>query len=406
MIEVEHLTKSFGDVVAINDLSFEVEKGQILGFLGPNGAGKTTTMRILAGFFPATEGRACVAGFDVFDESLEAKKRVGYMPEIPPLYPEMSVDAFLKFAATIKAVETDRIQAKVDYVKERCGLDDWGHRLIKHLSKGYRQRVGLAQALVHDPPVLILDEPTVGLDPNQIIEVRKLIKGLADDHTVILSTHILPEVSMTCQKVVIIKQGEIAAVDTPENLTVQLRGNDQIDLQIKTPGDPALVESVVEELRTLPQVGLVETSPGNGGLTDLLVESGSSQDIRPAIARMVIDQGLDLLSLQRRTMTLEQVFRELTTEEDHVEPKPGSRRPWQWSGTRGGVGMRNFWAIVKKDLLTLFTSPIAYVVLAVFFAVTGYFFFIITTSIIERVMQSMFQAQQFGGPPRRLMWPP
>ena len=327
MIEVEHLTKSFGDVVAINDLSFEVEKGQILGFLGPNGAGKTTTMRILAGFFPATEGRACVAGFDVFDESLEAKKRVGYMPEIPPLYPEMSVDAFLKFAATIKAVETDRIQARVDYVKERCGLDDWGHRLIKHLSKGYRQRVGLAQALVHDPPVLILDEPTVGLDPNQIIEVRKLIKGLADDHTVILSTHILPEVSMTCQKVVIIKQGEIAAVDTPENLTVQLRGNDQIDLQIKTPGDPALVESVVEELRTLPQVGLVETSPGNGGLTDLLVESGSSQDIRPAIARMVIDQGLDLLSLQRRTMTLEQVFRELTTEEDHVEPNQAAGAP-------------------------------------------------------------------------------
>ena len=320
MIEVEHLTKWFGDVVAINDLSFEVEKGEILGFLGPNGAGKTTTMRILAGFFPATKGHARVAGFDVFEESLEVKKRVGYMPETPPLYPEMSVDAFLKFAATIKAVETDRIRERVDYVKERCGLEDWGHRLIKHLSKGYRQRVGLAQALVHDPPVLILDEPTVGLDPNQIIEVRRLIKELADDHTVILSTHILPEVSMVCEKVVIIKQGEIAAVDTPENLTVQLRGNDQIDLQVKTPEDPGRLESVLEELKTLPQVGLVETGPRNGGRTNLLVESESTQDIRPAIARMVVERGLDLLRLQRRTMTLEQVFRELTTEEEEVEP--------------------------------------------------------------------------------------
>jgi len=237
MIQVEHLTKCYGSLTAIEDVSFRVEAGEILGFLGPNGAGKTTTMRILAGFFPATEGRAEVAGYDVLTQPLEAKSRVGYLPENPPLYTEMSVDSYLRFVARIKGVRGTEIKRRINYVKERCGLVEEGERLIKHLSKGYRQRVGLAQALVHNPDVLILDEPTIGLDPKQIIEVRELIKGLGGDHTVILSTHILPEVSMTCERVIIINNGKIVAVDSPSNLTRQLSGGQRIDLEVSGPMD-------------------------------------------------------------------------------------------------------------------------------------------------------------------------
>ncbi len=314
MIEVEHLTKRFGTVTAIEDVSFRVEKGQILGFLGPNGAGKSTTMRILAGFFPASEGRARVAGFDVFEQPLETKKRVGYLPEHPPLYPEMSVDAYLKFAATIKAVKRAAIAGRVAFVKERCGLQEWGDRLIKHLSKGYRQRVGLAQALVHDPEVLILDEPTVGLDPKQIIEVRELIRSLAGDHTVILSTHILPEVGMTCEKVIIIKQGRITAIDTPQNLTSQLKGSDLIEMELK-PAEARDFDELSRLLSTLQQVRNVSLDPRSDGLTRVSVEVEGAQDLRPLIARTAIESGFDLYQMQRKTMTLEEIFLELTTEE-------------------------------------------------------------------------------------------
>jgi ABC-2 type transport system ATP-binding protein len=315
MIRVENLTKRFGAVTAIQDVSFEVEKGQVLGFLGPNAAGKTTTMRVLSGFFPATEGRAWVAGFDVFDESMEARRCVGYLPENPPLYPEMTVSSFLRFAAVIKSVDSPMIPKRLGYVIERCGLEGYENRLIKHLSKGFKQRVGLAQALVHDPDVLILDEPTVGLDPKQIIEVRQLIKSLGGDHTVILSTHILPEVSMTCGQVIIIKDGRIAAKDTPRNLTNQLSGGDVVELDIRSNKMSLTPESLGQMLEAVQGVARVTASNMADGHTQLTVETDGAADIRPALARTVLDSGTELFEMTQTTMTLEQVFLELTTDE-------------------------------------------------------------------------------------------
>jgi ABC-2 type transport system ATP-binding protein len=221
MIEVEGLTKRYGDVTAIEDITFRVEKGEIVAFLGPNGAGKTTTMRVLTGFLPATEGKVAVCGFDVFDKPMEVKKRIGYLPEQPPVYNDMSVNEYLKFVAKIKGVPRAERSTAMERVIQRCALADVSHRIIGKLSKGYKQRVGLAQAMIHDPEVLILDEPTIGLDPKQIIEIRELIKSLSGAHTIILSTHILPEVTMICQRVLIISQGRIVADDTLENLTAQ-----------------------------------------------------------------------------------------------------------------------------------------------------------------------------------------
>ena len=226
MIEVQHLTKRYGPFTAVDDVSFKVEKGEILGFLGPNGAGKTTTMRVLTGYMPATDGKALVAGYDVFDQPIEAKRRTGYLPETPPLYPDMTVRDYLTFVARIKGVPRQERKARVETVMERTRVADMAKRHCGKLSKGYKQRVGLAQAMIHKPDVLILDEPTAGLDPKQIIETRQLIKELAGDHTIILSTHILPEVSQTCQRVVIINKGRVVAVDTPENLTSRLRGSE------------------------------------------------------------------------------------------------------------------------------------------------------------------------------------
>jgi ABC-2 type transport system ATP-binding protein len=223
VIEVDHLTKVFSGRKAVDNISFTVQKGEILGFLGPNGAGKTTTMRILTCFMPATDGTARVAGYDVFEESLEVRRRIGYLPENPPLYPEMSVLSYLQFVAKIKGAPSSQRKSMVDDVMQKCAIGDVGHRVINKLSKGYKQRVGLAQALLNNPEVLILDEPTIGLDPKQIFEVRSLIKSLAGDHTVILSTHILPEVSMTCNRVVIIHNGKVVAMDTPEGLTNQMK---------------------------------------------------------------------------------------------------------------------------------------------------------------------------------------
>lgn len=314
MIEVEHLTKRYGLLAAIEDVSFQVRQGEILGFLGPNGAGKTTTMRILAGFFPATQGRAVVAGYDVFEHPLEAKRRVGYLPESPPLYTEMTVDSYLGFVATIKGVAGSETPGRMEAVKDRCGLSGQGERLIKHLSKGFRQRVGLAQALIHDPDVLILDEPTIGLDPKQIIEFRELIGSLRGEHTIILSTHILPEVSMTCDRVIIINRGRIVAVDSPQNLTSRMQGGEQIDLTVG--GDTGRVE---ELLKALPHVRRVAVEEPQNGLSSVLVEADGQAEIRHAVARNVVREGLDLYELKVRSVSLEDVFVELTTEEEGAE---------------------------------------------------------------------------------------
>lgn len=314
MIQAEHLTKRYGFHTAVEDVSFEVQKGEILGFLGPNGAGKTTTMRILSGFFPATEGRAIVAGFDVFKEPLEVKRRLGYLPENPPLYGEMSVDAYLRFVANIKGVDRAQVRPRLEEVKSRCGLGEEGHRLIKQLSKGYRQRVGLAQALIHNPEILILDEPTIGLDPRQIIEVRELIKSLAGDHTVILSTHILPEVSMTCQRVVIINNGRIAAVGTPEDLTGQLTGGETIELEIGGSAD-----NLVALLQEIPDVRNVSLGESQNDHSSVFVETEGAKNIRHLIAAKVIGSGLELYQLRTRSISLEEVFVELTTEEESKE---------------------------------------------------------------------------------------
>src|SRR5206468_5407754 len=232
VIEVQHLTKRYGRLTAVEDVSFRVERGEILGFLGPNGAGKTTTMRILTGYMPATEGKAIVAGFDVFDQPVEAKRRTGYLPETPPLYPDMTVHEYLSFVAKIKGVPPAERHERVQQVMVRTRVDDMASRLTSKLSKGYRQRVVLAQALIHNPDVLILDEPTYGLDPKQIIETRQIIKQLAGDHTIVLSTHILPEVSQTCERVIIINKGRVVAVDTPDNLTARLQGSETMYVQI------------------------------------------------------------------------------------------------------------------------------------------------------------------------------
>ena len=318
MIEVDNLTKRYGRTTAVDGISFVVKKGEILGFLGPNGAGKTTTMRILTCYLPPTEGTARVAGHDVFAEPLEVKKRVGYIPETPPLYTDMTVDTFLDFCAKIKGVPASQRRARLDSAVEKCRIGDVRKTLIGRLSKGYRQRVGLAQAILHDPEVLILDEPTAGLDPKQIIETRDLIRGLGGEHTVILSTHILPEVSMTCGRVVIINKGKVVAEDTPENLTHRLRGAGTLRLEVR--GDGA---ALAEALRTVPGVVAVRPHPAAGAVgaaTVIDVEAAAGADVRAELARAAVQSGHDLLGLQQVGMSLEEIFLHLTTTEAHAEP--------------------------------------------------------------------------------------
>ena len=310
MIDVQHVTKRYGPLTAVDDLSFRVERGEILGFLGPNGAGKTTTMRILTGYLPATEGRVQVAGFDVFEQPIEAKRRTGYIPETPPLYPEMTVDEYLQFVARIKGVPASDRQAQIGSAMERTSIADMGDRYCGRLSKGYRQRVGLAQAILHNPDVLILDEPTAGLDPRQIIETRKLITDLAGDHTVILSTHILPEVSQTCQRVVIINRGRVVAVDTPDNLTARLQGSQTLYLQVDTQGADPL--PALEGVAGVLSVTVADKRDGVGGYQ---VESGSGDDIRRELSRTVVTNGWGLLELRPQQMSLEDIFLQLTTED-------------------------------------------------------------------------------------------
>ncbi len=310
MIEVENLTKVYNQHRAVDGISFRVEKGEILGFLGPNGAGKTTTMRILTCYMPATEGTARVAGYDVFEESIDVRRRIGYLPESPPLYPEMTVNSYLNFVARIKGVPSARRRSSVDDVMQKCSIGDVGRRIIGKLSKGYKQRVGLAQALLNNPEVLILDEPTIGLDPKQIFEVRSLIKNLAGEHTVVLSTHILPEVSMTCSRVVIIDRGKVVAQDTPQGLTNQMKGAERIALQIDGPR-----EAVLEKLRSIDGVLSVQAGDGQGPAADYTVECRLESDLRSALAQAVVSQGWGLLELRGISLSLEDVFINLVTRE-------------------------------------------------------------------------------------------
>ena len=313
MIEVQHLSKRYGRVVAVDDVSFRVERGEILGFLGPNGAGKTTTMRILTGYMPASEGKAIVAGFDVFDQPVEAKRRTGYLPETPPLYPDMSVLEYLTFVAKIKGVPTAERAQRVRAVMERTRIADMANRQCGKLSKGYKQRVGLAQALIHNPDVLILDEPTAGLDPKQIIETRELIKALAGDHTIILSTHILPEVEQTCQRVVIINKGRVVAVDTPDNLKARLRGSETMYVQVDVAGTTAAV--VIDALSRVAGVTQVAESDRRDGLVGFEVESERGRDVRRELARSVVSSGWGLLELRPMRMSLEEIFLSVTTDD-------------------------------------------------------------------------------------------
>ncbi|MDD2901489.1 MAG: ATP-binding cassette domain-containing protein [Syntrophales bacterium] len=310
MIEVQDLTKYYGPTLAISRLSFEVAQGEIVGFLGPNGAGKTTTLKILSGFLSPSGGTARINGRDCVTESLEVRHSLGYLPETVPLYTDLTVSQFLRFAAQAKGVEAQKGNGELSRVMDACGLGEVQHKLIASLSKGFRQRVGLAQALINNPPVLILDEPTIGLDPSQIVEIRQLIKELAGAHTVILSSHILPEVSQLCQRVIIINRGQIVASDTPENLSRQLGHGSRVRLTVCGPEG-----EVVEALQKIPQVREV----AGEGENRYLVVAANDLDVRPQLARLVVERGWELLELKAQEFTLEEVFLDLVTEEEVTE---------------------------------------------------------------------------------------
>jgi ABC-2 type transport system ATP-binding protein len=316
MIDVQQITKRYGQHTAIDRVTFSVAKGEVLAFLGPNGAGKTTTMRILTCFMPPSEGRATVAGYDCLEQSMDVKRRIGYLPETPPVYQELTVQEYLRFVGRLRGLGGAMLTTAMSREIERLGLGSVQHRLIGNLSRGYRQRVGLAQALIHDPPVLILDEPTVGLDPKQIIEIRELIKSLAGSHSVILSTHILPEATAVCQRVVIISGGRIVAEDTPDRLSTRLRHSEKLALTLTRP--PGDVEA------RLRQVDGVLDVHGNGPAGHFLLESHLGKDIREDIARLAVTNNWGLLELKLISMTLEDVFLKLTRHEEELAPGSGA----------------------------------------------------------------------------------
>ena len=307
MIQVTGLSKKYASYVAVDNISFSVEKGDIVGFLGPNGAGKTTTMRVITGFMPPTAGKVTVGGFDVFEQPMEVKKRIGYLPETPPLYPEMSVRDYLTFVARLKGIPNIEIPDRVTQVMKKCSVADVSDKLIAKLSKGYRQRVGLAQAIVHNPDVLILDEPTSGLDPKQIIETRDLIKGLSGEHTIILSTHILPEVEAICRKVVIISKGKLVKTDSVENL----KNRAVFTIELSTAGEADAV-AVRRKLEQVASVSKVLDHAANSGRFAFDIEGLAGSDVRPDVARAVVQAGWNLLEMKSST-TLEEVFLELTS---------------------------------------------------------------------------------------------
>ena len=311
MIEVQGLTKRYGRTTAVDDLNFSVRRGEILGFLGPNGAGKTTTMRVLTCYLPPTLGKVTVAGYDVMEQPLEVKKRVGYLPETPPLYTDMRVREMLGFAARIKGVPRRQVKQRVEMAAEKTAVTDVLQKIVGHLSKGYRQRVGLAAALIHEPEVLVLDEPTAGVDPKQIIETRKLIQSLAGNHTIILSTHILPEAAHTCNRVMIINKGKLVAEDTPENLTARLQGFETMKLLVEGPP-----EQIQETLTRVEGVNHVAHMPALDGRVEFSVETSPGHDARKELARAVVESGWGLLELRPMGMSLEEIFLKLTTKED------------------------------------------------------------------------------------------
>ena len=310
MIEVENLTKYYGEFLAISNVSFTVSKGEIVGFLGPNGAGKTTTMRILTSFMPPTFGTARIAGYDVVTESLHARQQIGYLPETVPLYTDMTVRGYLSFMGTIRGMDSKKIKSRIGDVIQVCHLEDYYNSLISKLSKGFRQRVGIAQAILHEPEVLVLDEPTIGIDPIQIVETRQLIKDLGQEHTLIISTHILPEVSMICQRVVIIHEGEIVAEDTPGNLATRLEGTERLHMEVRGP-----VKAVTKALRDVPGVQDVTYIEGDDGAVGYTIIGKRGEEMRTDLAKAVIEQRWGLLSLEELTMSLEDIFLRLTTVE-------------------------------------------------------------------------------------------
>ena len=386
MIEVQHLTKRYGRVTAVNDVSFRVERGEILGFLGPNGAGKTTTMRILTGYMPATEGKAIVAGFDVFDQPIEAKRRTGYLPETPPLYPDMSVSEYLDFVARIKGVPANERRTRVHYVMERTRITDMANRLCGKLSKGYKQRVGLAQALIHNPDVLILDEPTAGLDPKQIIETRELIKELAGNHTIILSTHILPEVAQTCQRVVIIAKGKVVAVDTPDNLTARLRGSETMYVQVDAGGADAAARARPRAGRH-PRGG-IGPPRRHGGVR------GRQRERSRRPSRPRARGGVERLGPARTAADAHEPRGRVPVAHDRRRIDAGAPRR---APRQERPSMRNILAIAQKELRSYFTSPIAYIVIGLWSLLYGYFFVVILSYFVRQSMQM----GQFGRWARR-----
>ena len=321
MITVKDLTKKYARTTAVDQITFEVAKGQIVGFLGPNGAGKTTTMRMLTCFLPPSAGTATVAGFDVHEQPFEVKKRIGYLPETPPIYPEMDTSEYLKFVGKLKGLSGAELQKRVEYVCDRCAIADVRHKLLGKLSKGYRQRVGLAQAIIHNPDVLILDEPTAGLDPKQINETRDLIRGLAGDHTIILSTHILPEVEQTCEQVIIINKGRLVATDSVRNLQARARGAEAVVLEVAGRNgnlEPATVQKKLEQVSGVSRV-LCKNQVDSRAVFE--VESKGTF-VRGDLARAVVDAGWDLNELRPSAMSLEEIFLQLTQSEQPAEAAP------------------------------------------------------------------------------------
>jgi ABC-2 type transport system ATP-binding protein len=312
MITVQGLTKRYARTLAVDHISFEVKKGQIVGFLGPNGAGKTTTMRILTCFLPPSEGSASVAGFDVLEQSMEVKKRIGYLPETPPVYPEMEVDEYLSFVGKLKGMSGASLAKRVTEVAERCAVADVRHKIIGKLSKGYRQRVGLAQAIIHNPDVLILDEPTAGLDPKQINETRDLIRGLSPDHTILLSTHILPEVEQTCEQVLIINKGKLVATDSVHNLQNRARGAESVLVEVEGRNDVADPHVIQHRLETVNGVSRVLFKETRNNRSTFEVESLKDRFIRGDLARAIVDSGWNLNELRPSAMSLEEIFLQLT----------------------------------------------------------------------------------------------
>src|SRR5947209_11669683 len=321
MIRVQEITKKYARNLAVDHISFEVQKGEIVGFLGPNGAGKTTTMRMLTCFLPPTSGTATVAGFDVLEQPLEVKKRIGYLPEMPPLYPEMGTAEYLSFVGKLKGLSGAELSKRIDYVSERCAIADVKKKLLGRLSKGYRQRVGLAQAIIHNPEVLILDEPTAGLDPKQINETRDLIRALAGDHTIILSTHILSEVEQTCEKVIIINKGRLMATDSVEHLQNRARAGESVLVEVAGRNGLLDAQAVIQRLQQVAGVSRVISKDSHAERAMFEVEIQHQQSIRGDVARAIVEGGWDLNELRSSAASLEEIFLQLTEEQKEVQPE-------------------------------------------------------------------------------------